>query len=138
MPSDRRLAVDLRLLQEYFRSSKYTLRWVCGPQMLADSVTKIGADPTYLLQVLERGRYQVLRDRGLENKVVSGGKKASRKVTLEEIQMTQKEKLRERAARKSGNHKRRLHKLGRTSVVSHSLIAGISWITQLGTGRHHE
>ena len=33
---DKRLALDLRVLQHYMRSSQWGLRWVCGPQMISD------------------------------------------------------------------------------------------------------
>ena len=45
VPSDRRLAVDIRLLQEFFSTSTWSMRWVSGSQQLADTLTKADGNP---------------------------------------------------------------------------------------------
>ena len=52
LPTDRRLAVDIRLLQEFFTQSKWSLRWVSGSQQLADVLTKEDTSAEYLARVL--------------------------------------------------------------------------------------
>ena len=129
-PTDRRLAVDLRILQEYFRSSNYTLRWVCGPQMLADTLTKLTADPTYLHNTLSRGTYQVVRDATLEGKIKKGCKEGKKKAVSSETQtqrLQKKEKLRERNQRKLQNHHRRMRQIS-TPAATYSLISSFSWL----------
>ena len=43
--SDRRLALDLRFVQHYLKSSNWALRWIAGPQQLADVLTKERGTP---------------------------------------------------------------------------------------------
>jgi hypothetical protein len=114
-PTDRRLAVDLRLLQEYVDRSKWTLRWVSGPQQLADALTKRGSDPTYLLNTLEKGKFMVVRDPQLEKSVQSYGTavkqllrdEAATEARKKPETKDQEAKRKARNARKSGNHSRR-------------------------------
>lgn len=69
LPSDKRLAIDLRLMQHYMAESRWHLKWVCGPQQLADSSTKSGARLDYLRWVTSNARYQLLEDGDLKKKV---------------------------------------------------------------------
>ena len=69
LPTDRRLALDLRLIQHYVKASKWTLRWVSGPQQLSDVLTKENGDTRYLFWVLANSQFQLLRDTQLESKV---------------------------------------------------------------------
>ncbi len=114
-----------------------------GPQMLADTLTKTSASPAYLHQVMSRGRYQVVRDSTLEDKVKKAGQELGSKVIKEERVLSE-EKRRKRAANKQLIHKRRVqilkgvdevHKKGtRTSfsaynALSTSLIHSVLWLT---------
>ena len=69
LPSDKRLGIDLRLLQYYLQTSDYTLRWVAGQQQLADCLTKTGGDHRYFHWVAAAGRYQLVKDEKLESRV---------------------------------------------------------------------
>ena len=65
LPQDKRLAIDLRVLQLYMEEGSWQLRWVCGPQMLRDVLTKSNADCSYLGWCMENARYRLLEDKGL-------------------------------------------------------------------------
>ena len=52
--------------------------------MLADSLTKVGADPAYLLSCMSSGRYQIVRDVALEKAVAKRSKDVAARVLLEE------------------------------------------------------
>ena len=69
LPQDKRLGIDLRLLQSYLQGSSWAARWVSGPQQLADSLTKEGADASYLRWVLGPAKYQLHQDKDLQQKV---------------------------------------------------------------------
>ena len=69
LPTDRRLALEFRLIQHYVKASKWTLRWVSGPQQLSDVLTKENGDTRYLFWVLANSQFQLLRDTQLESKV---------------------------------------------------------------------
>ncbi len=155
LPSDRRLAIDLRLLQEHFERSKWVMRWVMGPQQLGDTLTKKLRPPEYLHKVMETGRYQAVRDRTLEAKVRSAGA-AMKQQAEEQLQAenkekdrkltdpTERKKARERSQRKQKNHRRRLQQLlgdekpGENwkgyiegAAVTMALAAGIAWYTNI-------
>ena len=83
LPSDHRLTVDVRLLQEYFDHSLWKMRWVAGPQQLANVLTKVGVSPEYLHRVMRCAEYQVVRDHQLEAKVRKAGE-AFKKQELDE------------------------------------------------------
>ena len=106
MPQDKRLGIDLRLVQNYLQASTWKIKWVPGPQQLADTLTKEGADPTYLKWVLSHARYQLLKDDALHEKV---NKAISR--TQEELsdrQLTKEERTKERNHRKGAKHRARM------------------------------
>lgn len=69
LPSDKRLAVDLRVLQFYRTASDWDLRWVAGPQQLADCLTKEDCNTSYLEWVLRNCEYMLLKDPQLESKM---------------------------------------------------------------------
>ena len=69
LPGDKRLGIDLRLLQYYLQTSDYTLRWVAGQQQLADCLTKTGGDTRYFHWVASAGKHQLVKDEKLESKV---------------------------------------------------------------------
>ena len=45
------------------------MKWASGPHQLADSLTKEGADPSYLRWVLSHAQYQLHRDTDLQSKI---------------------------------------------------------------------
>jgi hypothetical protein len=69
LPADKRLGIDMRLMQHYMTESSWFLKWVCGPQQLADCLTKAAGDQEYLRWVLKHGKYQLLEDSALKEKV---------------------------------------------------------------------
>lgn len=69
LPGDKRLGIDLRLLQHYLQGSSYVLRWVAGAQQLADCLTKEADDLRYFHWVARRGKYQLIRDGKLDARV---------------------------------------------------------------------
>lgn len=68
-PGDKRLAIDLRILQGYIQKGGWQVKWVSGPQMLSDVLTKGGADSSYLAWALEKGRCELTLDDHLQGKV---------------------------------------------------------------------
>ena len=104
LPSDRRLALDLRLVQHYLRASQWKLKWIAGPQQLADVLTKENGDIRYLSWVLKNARFQLLRDEKLEDKVSNALSEAEKRLREEE---SPEERQRRRNKQKSENHKRR-------------------------------
>lgn len=104
LPTDRRLALDLRLVQHYITASDWALRWVSGPQQLSDSLTKETGDTRYLFWVMRNSKYQLLRDTHLENKVKQELSEAEKRVREEE---TPEERQRRRNRQKGANHRRR-------------------------------
>ena len=128
--TDRQLAVDLRNLQEYFVSSKHTLRSACGSQMLADTLTKLTADSLYLHQTLPRGTCQVVRDATLEDRIKGKRTECIQRAVASEIsdqQIQKREQLKKRNQRKLQSHRRRPRQVT-TPAATHSLISPFSWL----------
>ena len=67
---DKRMAIDMRLVRRDVRSNNMTLRWVDTKQMIADCLTKTGAEPSFLRFIFKQGEYVVVKeDRSLEWRV---------------------------------------------------------------------
>ena len=115
LPTDRRLALDLRLVQHYVEASKWTLRWVSGPQQLSGVLTKENGDTRYLFWVLANSQFQLLRDTQLESKVKKELSEADRRLREQEAP---EEKQRRRNRQKSANHRRR-------DVVVNKIVYGL-------------
>ena len=69
LPTDRRLALDIRLIQHYVKDNHCSLRWVSGPQQLSDVLTKENEHTGYLFRVLANSQFQLLWDTHLETKL---------------------------------------------------------------------
>ncbi len=59
---DKRMAFGT-LLKETLKSSSTTLRWIDGNQNLADVLTKMGVDETYMYKVLREAEWCLVQDR---------------------------------------------------------------------------
>ena len=103
------MGVDLRLLQSYLQGSSWAVRWVSGPQQLADSLTKEGADASYLRWVLGQARYQLHRDKDLQQKVSTMIDHMQARILDQAL--TKDEKNKDRNKKKSLKHKSRLDTL---------------------------
>lgn len=116
LPSDKRLALDLRMLQFYRQASDWDLRWVAGPQQLADSLTKEETNTGYLEWVMENAKYILVRDNQLETKI--------KKTVLKEVDnltrngkpdsVSSVTRSQQRSRNKSDNHKRRMQEIQAT------------------------
>ena len=109
LPQDKRLGIDLRLLQSYLQGSSWAVRWVSGPQQLADILTKEDADASYLRWVLGQAKYQLHRDKDLQQKVSTMIDHMQTRIL--DKALTKDEKNKERNRRKSLKHKSRLDTL---------------------------
>ena len=58
---DRRMAIEGALLKEALQREKAVLRWIDGTQNIADILTKIGVDKTYLKHVLNTGIWTLVQ-----------------------------------------------------------------------------
>jgi hypothetical protein len=106
LPSDKRLGIDLRLVQSYLQQSTWSVRWVSGPQQLADSLTKEGEDGAYLKHVLKTGKFQLIRDEDLHRKVGNVVDKIQQRLVTEQLDPA--EKTRQRSRRKGEKHRARV------------------------------
>lgn len=122
LPSDRRLALDLRLVQHYLRASSWSLRWVSGPQQLSDSLTKEEGDTRYLFWVLRNSKYQLLRDTTLESKVKKELTAAEKELREKE---TPEERQRRRNKQKGDNHRRRDRQVERVLRLGGAPVYGL-------------
>ena len=59
---DKRMAIEGALLKETLRQEGAVLRWVDGSQNIADVLTKLGVDKTYLYKVLREARWTLVQD----------------------------------------------------------------------------
>ena len=59
---DKRMAIDMLVVRKDLKSQGVKLRWVDTRQMLVDSLTKMSADPSFLLFVLRFGRYICIQE----------------------------------------------------------------------------
>jgi hypothetical protein len=141
LPSDKRLAIDLRVLQYYLEASSWGIKWISGPQMLSDVLTKAAADPTYLAWCLNNAKYQVMKDVELDIRVketLNQWRQQTVDNTLEELTTGEapevaeategsapptSEKRKERNRRKSLKHQKRM--------------AVLSKLTQEGSREEH-
>ena len=57
------MAIEGALLKETLRSASTTLRWIDGSQNIADVLTKMGVDKTYLYKVLREAVWCLVQDR---------------------------------------------------------------------------
>ena len=62
MSKDKRMAIEGALLKETLRSPSTTLRWIDGSQNLADVLTKLGVDKSYLYRVLRAAEWSLVQD----------------------------------------------------------------------------
>ena len=62
MSNDKRMAIEGALLKEVLRQRGATLRWVDGSQNVADVLTKLSVDKTYLYKVLREARWSLVQD----------------------------------------------------------------------------
>jgi hypothetical protein len=62
MSKDKRMAIEGALLKETLRSPSTTLRWIDGSQNLADVLTKLGVDKSYLFRVLRAAEWSLVQD----------------------------------------------------------------------------
>ena len=53
--SEKRLRVDLAAIQQSIERNEATLKWISSKEQLADCLTKVGAEPNKLLDVVKRG-----------------------------------------------------------------------------------
>ena len=60
---DKRMAIEGALLKETLRSASTTLRWIDGSRNIADVLTKMGVDKTYLYKVLREAVWCLVQDR---------------------------------------------------------------------------
>jgi hypothetical protein len=60
---DKRMAIEGALLKETLRSASTTLRWIDGSQNIADVLTKMGVDKTYLFKVQREAVWCLVQDR---------------------------------------------------------------------------
>ena len=64
---DKRMAIDMLLVRRDFRENNMVLRWVDTRQMVADCLTKLTADPSFLRFVFKQGKFIIGKeDRSLE------------------------------------------------------------------------
>ena len=61
---DKRMAVDILLIRRDIRNSIMTLPWVDTKQMIADPLTKVTADPSFLRFIMKCGEYIVVKEDG--------------------------------------------------------------------------
>ena len=111
-PGDKRLAVDLRVLHNYLRKGQWNVKWVCGPQMLGDVLTKHGADPSHLSWVLGNGRCTLTLDARLQGKVQDclrtwQQQVVERNLDDKELAAKKEQNRHHRMARKAANNKSR-------------------------------
>ena len=67
---DKRMAIDMLLVRRDIRESNMVLRWVETKQMIADPLTKVGADPSFLRFIFKQGEYVLVKeDRSLQWRV---------------------------------------------------------------------
>ena len=59
---DKRMAIEGALLKGTLQSPSTTLRWIDGSQNLADVLTKLGVDKTYLYKVLRAAEWSLVQD----------------------------------------------------------------------------
>ena len=59
---DKRMAIEGALLKETLMTSYTTLRWIDGSQNIADVLTKLGVDKTYLYRVLRSAMWSLVQD----------------------------------------------------------------------------
>eukprot|EP00969_Alexandrium_andersonii_P039390 1726145-Alexandrium_andersonii.AAC.1 len=56
------MAIEGALLREVLQGHGAQLRWVDGSQNIADVLTKLGVDKTYLFKVLREARWSLVQD----------------------------------------------------------------------------
>lgn len=110
LPVDKRLGIDLRLLQSYIAQSRWGIKWVSGPQQLADSLRKEGSDAAYLRWVMQHGKYRLMKDEDLDRKVASD-LKAIQSRLLEQQSEAGLSKEQVRSRRKGAKHRARVEPL---------------------------
>jgi hypothetical protein len=59
---DKRMAIEEALLKETLMMHGTTLHWIDGSQNIADALTKLGVDKTYLYRVLREAQWSVVQD----------------------------------------------------------------------------
>ena len=52
---DSRLRVDVARIKEMIELKECEVKWICNEKQLADPLTKAGASPNRLLEVLQNG-----------------------------------------------------------------------------------
>ena len=57
---DRRCRIDMAALRQGIEKGDYTMAWQSGTEMLADPLTKKGANPHGLRQVIEEGEGELV------------------------------------------------------------------------------
>jgi len=62
MSKDKRMAIEGALLREVLREPRTTLRWIDGSQNIADVLTKLGVDKTYLYKVQREAKWSLVQD----------------------------------------------------------------------------
>ena len=107
LPTDKRLGIDLRLMQHYVGESTWQLKWVCGPQQLADPLTKEPGDCRYLQTVMRRGEYQLLKDESLETRLLQETRRKQKQLEDSVLEEAPEQKQRRRNQQKGENHRRR-------------------------------
>ncbi len=55
---DRRLRLDIAQIQECVQTENVSVKWIPGEKMLADCLTKDGANPDKLMEVLRLGKIE--------------------------------------------------------------------------------
>lgn len=110
LPVDKRLGIVLRLLQSYIAQSKCGVRWVSGPQQLADPLTKEGCDASYLRWVMSHGIYRLMKDEDLDSNVAADLKQVQDRLVEQHLSSgLTKEQVRSR--RKGAKHRARVENL---------------------------
>jgi hypothetical protein len=120
-PGDRRLAIDLRVLQTYIARGSWHVKWVCGHQMLADVLTKSGVNSAYLFWALSSGRTKFTLDQTAQTKTtkmleVWERQVAERALDEEEYAIVKEKRRKERMSRKSQNDRKRKDAVIRLTV----------------------
>ena len=98
MSKDKRMAIEGALLRETLREENTTLRWVDGSQNIADVLTKLGVDKTYLYKVMRAAQWSLVQDPAAAR--AKEAKAKSRSVRREAIEQVRDAKYaRQRKAR---------------------------------------
>ena len=99
MSKDKRMDIEGALLKDTLKDEKAMLRWIDGSQNIADVLTKLGVDKTYLYKVLRECRWSLVQDpAAAEAKRQKAEKRSQRKKAIDKQKETRKRQARKERA----------------------------------------